>query len=123
MRRLAELVGMSAWLLFALSCGGAAGGASDQAPRAGGSGAEALGSEQGGGEARAGGRCDDGGCVECGEGLCLMGAYCEYAADETAGCSWSEACPERPTCECLRPTLDPGCTCEAQGSAVTVRCQ
>ncbi|MBX3183293.1 MAG: hypothetical protein KIT72_04000 [Polyangiaceae bacterium] len=113
-----------ALLLFVAACGGAAGSTSGEAPRSGGAGGDRTAPDgaEVEGEAAAG-RCDDGSCVECGEGLCLAGSYCELTSDGSAGCSWSEACVERPTCDCLRPTLDPGCTCETQGGGATVRCR
>jgi hypothetical protein len=67
--------------------------------------------------------CDDGSCVVCGDGICPTGFYCESHGGVT-GCAWSAACARKPTCECLRPTIqgEARCSCEERKGTAFVAC-
>lgn len=66
-------------------------------------------------------RCSDGECVECGEGVCPGGYFCDESLSPAA-CSWIPKCVTDLTCGCLEESLGDDCRCEERGSGFFVDC-
>ena len=65
--------------------------------------------------------CADGTCVECGEGVCPTGFYCEHGKGGATGCAWVAPCADKPTCGCVAPHVK-GCACEDKAGVAFVSC-
>lgn len=62
--------------------------------------------------------CASGTCSSCGEGVCLVGFYCE---ESVSACGWLPQCADAMDCECVQSVLS-DCSCEERGQGVYVDC-
>ncbi len=65
--------------------------------------------------------CSDQSCLECGDGICPNGAYCQVQGT-TKSCAWLSECAGKPSCSCVLGILGKGCSCADGPAGPTVEC-
>lgn len=121
---------IAALALASLAACGGSGAASGPAKSGHGAGEAKAGGdseEEGGGEgeeaAPRAAPCADGSCLECGNGLCPKGFYCDEKAPGGPACGWLPECAASATCSCVKQALGSGCTCSEKAGGPSVSCQ